>query len=379
MHISFPADIGREQAAMLVNDAMEDPKNATRLKRWEEEKLRLHPDLFADEIKARKENRSQRFLEICQTEGSEFFSGVTKAHTQVLVGYLDVTFPNWDQNDQTAKFDYFFPAISEKFPQLVTKAGKGRFSYPDGPKVAPELARGAVVRRSKPKASPVAAIARGVFLGVVLLAAIYGGKTFYERFARKAPQAAAEIPPPPPEIDGSTYASLPGIPEEPPAATETTKVAVSPTQAIAATTANPAPAPTEPAATTPAEPATTNPRPLTASDPTMAKTAGNSPLPPGTSLFDSGPPAAIPPPPPDPNELAPGSAPAPIAAVTPQKAVVRITKATTVSLKFGTSTLNAGIVVPFVSADATTVRVRFGPDIIAIPLGNTDYKSSGPQ
>ena len=141
MGTPFKSDLTKEQAALLVNDAMENGKNGGKLKRWDDERLRLYPDLFAEEIKAKRENRAQHFLEACQGEGAEFFEGVTKAHTQVLVGYLDVRFPNWDKEERSAKYDYLFPAISEKFPQLLTKHAKGRFKYPEGPRVAAELVR----------------------------------------------------------------------------------------------------------------------------------------------------------------------------------------------------------------------------------------------
>src|SRR5688572_24732646 len=73
MGTAIPPDLTREKAALLVNDEMESPKDAGRLQRWNQDRFRLHPDLFADEIKTKKENRANFFHEVCQGEGAEFF------------------------------------------------------------------------------------------------------------------------------------------------------------------------------------------------------------------------------------------------------------------------------------------------------------------
>jgi hypothetical protein len=172
--IAIPSELTRDQAALLVNDAMEDGKNAERLTHWNEERLRLHPELFAADIQAKKENRANHFFELCQTTGTEYFTGITKAHCQVLVGFLDVKFPHWDARDAEAAEHYFFPAVAEKFPQLVNKQWRGRLHYAEGPKVSAEAARKSSTSKLQQKAtSPLVAISRGVVLGFVVLGALY--------------------------------------------------------------------------------------------------------------------------------------------------------------------------------------------------------------
>jgi hypothetical protein len=173
--IALPVGLLQEAASKLVTAAAADPKNARRLTMWQVDRLRLHPELFAAEEQAKKGNRAQLFFDLCQTAGEDYFTGVTKAHCQVLVAFLDVKFPRWDAKDAEATERYFFPAIAEKFPQLVNKAWRGRFRYGEG-LVTP----GAKATRKSPTAklaqasdSPLRAIARGVVLGVCMLGVLY--------------------------------------------------------------------------------------------------------------------------------------------------------------------------------------------------------------
>jgi len=157
----------KDAAEKLVADAADDPKNARRLAIWNVDRLRLHPDLFAAEVQAKKENRAQFYLDLCQAEGAAYFTGVTKAHCKVLVDFLDVKFPRWDAKDVEATERYLFPAITEKFPQLVNKAWRGRFRYGDG-LVAPGAGatrKFPTAKLAKPSDSPLRAMARGLMLG----------------------------------------------------------------------------------------------------------------------------------------------------------------------------------------------------------------------
>ncbi len=175
--ITLPAGLTRDQAARLVNDAMENPVHAERMAMWNEERLRLHPELFASEVQAKKENRASHFFEVCQTAGSVYFNGVTKAHCQVLVGFLDVKFPHWNARESDAAEHYFFPAVAEKFPQLVHKQWRGRLHYAEGiRKLSTELNRKSPTSQLRQTAtSPMVAVVRGVFLGLFVLAILYLG------------------------------------------------------------------------------------------------------------------------------------------------------------------------------------------------------------
>ena len=145
---------------------MEDPALAARVGKWNEERLRLHPELFAAEISARRENRANHFFDICQTEGAEYFPKITKAHCQVLVGFLDVKFPAWDARMDTAAKDYFFPAIAEKFPQVIDRQWRDRFHYAEASNAAPEPARRQVRQAHSRNSQEDSVSARGGHPGV---------------------------------------------------------------------------------------------------------------------------------------------------------------------------------------------------------------------
>jgi hypothetical protein len=379
--ITFSGDITRERAATLIHEAATDPKHAARLKRWETEKLRLHPDLFADEIKERKESRPQHFLRVCETEGAGFFHDVTKAHAQVLVGYLDVQHPNWDEHPDASR--YFFAAIAEKFPQLVKSGAKGQLKFPEGPKAAATMERSGLAVRSRKKRSPVAAAFRGVGLGMLVLAALYGVGAFYDRhIAPGLNPGTSQV------VQGDMPLQLPATPspitvarsDEPsaPSVAKTEPIAEA-ISAVSAPTPGPvvtAVAAAEPAPTAPPEPTAT---PAPEAPPTVAMPASPSPAP--IATLPEAPPAvpmdtSVTPVPPAIPLFEPTATPAP--ATPAPRTSVKITKATPVLLRFGSSTLATGTVVPVVNVEGPNVFVRFGPDVIPVPVANTDLLSELP-
>ena len=171
--VPFSNDTTKEHAALLVNEAMENPALNARVLQWNDDRLTLHPELFAAEAKAKKDDRVNRYFESCQREGADRFAGVTKAHCQVIIGYLDVSFPNWDANESEAAWNYFFPAVAEKFPEFVRKAWRGKLKLPNGPKVAPEIVVPSRFVAPRARTTPVAALVRGIIFGLALLLALY--------------------------------------------------------------------------------------------------------------------------------------------------------------------------------------------------------------
>jgi hypothetical protein len=174
--VSIPAGLDKDAAEKLITEATENPKNAKRLAQWNVERLQLHPELFPAEVQAKKENRALFYFDLCQAVGSDYFTGVTKAHCQVLVAFLDVKFPRWDANDADATEKYFFPAISEKFPQLVNKAWKGRFHYGQSPSApgAKATHKSPTSKLAQKSDSAIGAIFRGFVLGLCILGLLFG-------------------------------------------------------------------------------------------------------------------------------------------------------------------------------------------------------------
>ena len=205
MGATVPAQSSRHEASVLVNDAME--KDPSRLTRWNSERLKLHPDIFADEIQALKEGRSQRFFEHCQREGAAWFEKVAKAHCQVLIGHLDVDSPHWDAHETEAATKFFFPALAKKFPLLLTAEGRSHFHSVEPSKApnAPKKQSSPVTARSQPSSSltrKVLALVRGAIYGVLILTGLWFGRGTIGKFipaATASPPAAAVRPPAPAE------------------------------------------------------------------------------------------------------------------------------------------------------------------------------------
>jgi hypothetical protein len=354
--IPFEPELTKEQASLLISEAMETPKDPARIARWNEDRLRLHPDLFAAEIQARRENRAAEFLERTLNEGEECFTKVTKAHCQVLVGYLDVRFPGWDTRGEEATWSYFFPAIAEKFPQLVTREWKGKLNYASGGKVAPELAqRTGPLQAKRSGGFPLLAMFRGLFLGLLILGVLYGALEAYRRGYLSRFTAGASAPAiettapkaePPPAIAPAGLERGPGngssTPGDP-----------SFDQPLTAASAPPSEAPPPDGMTAPAPPA----------PPADSPPAGTAPV-----LDLSMPP-----------ETSPSSAPPatePSAAVQPTNVV--LTKPTEVQLQFGRIKLPIGTQLRLVSREGANLRVRYGNDILTIPASSTDLEAPAP-
>lgn len=425
MGVSTPPNLSKEQAALLVNDTMENPKDPARLVKWNDERLRLHPDLFAAEISAKKDNRANVFYDRSQTDGAECFKGVGKAHCQVLIGYLDNKFPNWDAREKDAIWNYFFPALAEKFPDLVTKEWKGKLNYSSGPKVAPELAREAVkVRAAVPtarrpqvgSASPMLALMKGLGFGIVALIALGGGILLARKQAVNKPAATAATPTPaalPPASAPVTSSpttpsqtdpnSLFGGPVHAPASVPAPAPALAPPSAAVAPVQ---PVASEPAMDSPAEveaePATETPAPARATRATPRPAATPRPIANGGSLFGTpakqsgnlpasqkratsslfGPASgAVPMDNATPDAEAEGSSgtepaleiPPPLAAPA-RKMTATLTQPTEVKIgKYGSATLTPGMTFKVLGKEGANLKVMYQGSVVLIPASVTDF------
>ncbi len=178
-------DLTKAAAETLILQASEDPQNTRRLASWEVDRFRLHPDLFNLEVEEQKSDRVQFYFDLCQTAGSDHFTGVTKAHCQVLLGFLDVNHPRWDANPVEATERYFFPALAEKFPQLVNRAWRVRAQPADPSSIKARAMRGLpTIKLEKRPASFWVAVLRGFVLGLFILVVLYGVH-FYLQFRKE--------------------------------------------------------------------------------------------------------------------------------------------------------------------------------------------------
>lgn len=355
--ISLDPKSTKEEAALLVNDAMENPREPARLARWNEDRLRLHPDLYATEIQTRKEQRATRFFEVCKTQGAECLDGVTKAHCQVLVGYLDVKHPSWDANETEAAWNYFFPAVREKFPQLVRPEWRDKLKFPQGPRVVAKTVRrpGGIAPRKR--ASPLSLLARGVAIGLILIGVTVGalylrrhpeqlaaliqqGKTLTAMLSKSA-VAGSETSPP---SGGSTLpgSSAVGQPPSPPAGADL--MAGSPVEIVS-----------------------TSP-PSANADANLASATSTN-----TGAPASSPPTKVP-------GVEPGAASVESTAglIPGPKTHVTLIEPVKIQTPYGPMEFRKGMTFPLVSQEGVDVTVRFQGRIIDIPASSTDLAGESP-
>ena len=193
---SIPDDLSLAQAEELTAAICAEPAAEDRLALWYSVRTRLHPELFPPETPPKKSDRADFFLDCCQTAGATYFTDVTKAHCEVLLKFLDVKFPRWGANEAVAVESYFFPAIAEKFPQLVNKSWRGRLHYREGP-VSTVGAGHKTTKLHRPALSPFGAIFRGFLLGLLILALLYAIHRVWQNQAAPPPppkKAAAALP-----------------------------------------------------------------------------------------------------------------------------------------------------------------------------------------
>ncbi len=375
----FGENLTKQRAALAVSDALEAPKLQPRIRKWHDDKLRLHANIFQDEIDYRRANRTNRYLERIQTEGADVLKDVTKAHVQVLVESLDKKNAGWETEPEAALWDFLLPAIGSHFPQLVQPAHKGTLKA-GGSRIVRAATRGmsATAGLVPPprQTGTVGAMFRGVILGVIALGGILVGQHYWQKSrsqgeiapapspekkdAPSAPVAANEPKPnePAPEPPGKLIAAnkepggipekseLPGLPGLP----------VAPAQ-------EPAPAPPVPADPPAPAPAMNAEKPAPPAPPALPAPADEKP---------AVPPPAVPPTPPD--------APAP---VTPSPAsvprtAVRLTQGIGVMLSNGQVALPAGTILRYLATEGANVRVSWNNNVFFVPAAATNVNEPVP-
>ncbi len=378
----FDEGIARERAALAISDALENPKLQPRIRKWQDEKLRMHADVFQDEIDYRRANRSNRYLERIQTEGSEVLKDVSKAHVQVLVESLDKRQPGWENDRVSALWDYLIPAVGEHFPQLVLPDYKNRLK-PGGSGVAKggsaltrsALAAAGVSMPPPTRSSTLAAMLRGVVLGVVALGAIIAGHHYWQQSRSKGAESVAVTPGP----VAPTKSETPSAPAEPaakepaaPAADKLIAEAKAP-DVVAENPATPAPAP---APVVPAEPAVAPAPPvpaekpaMTAEKPAMPEEKPAAPAPAATPAAPAEPPAM--------NNTPPAATPPPAAPAAPRTAV-RLVQGIGVMLQNGQVTLPAGTQLRYLGAEGPNIRVSWNNSVFFVPAAATDVNEPQP-
>ena len=355
----FGENLAKERAAIAISDALETPKLQVRIRKWHDDKLRMHADLFQDEIDFRRANRTTRYLERVQTEGADVLKDVTKAHVQVLVESLDKKHPGWESEPESALWSYLLPAIGEHFPQLVQPAHRGSLKTVSAVRAGSSLSRGtgAVGGVSMPARSTATfgAMLRGVVCGMVVLGAIAIGRHYWQEYHGRG-------------TIQSPVVSAPIAPEKKDAVTPPNPVgeaAKEPPMKLIAEAKEPS-----------------LPENLPAPAPEAALPPGLPSEPPAPAMNAEKPPAPAPPEekPEPPAPAVPAmtleSPAAPVAATTPppapQRMAVKLTQNIGVMLSNGQVTLPAGTVLRYVATEGQNVRVSWNNNVFFVPLMATD-------
>ena len=123
-----------------------------------------------EERKIRQAERAVVYQDFCQSVGVEYFTKVSKAHCLVVIGYLDERFPDWDGEVAEASRRYFFPAMAEKFPQLVVAGWRGKLRFEGEKKMVSTAGEGkAWAGWRAVRAIPWPPLGRAVVLGGILV------------------------------------------------------------------------------------------------------------------------------------------------------------------------------------------------------------------
>ena len=355
----FGENLTKERAALAVSDALETPKLQARIRKWQDDKLRMHADVFQDEIDFRKANRTARYLDRVQTEGADVLRDVTKAHVQVIVESLDKRHPGWESEPESALWDHLLPAIGEHFPQLVQPAHKGSLKHAGGSKIATAATRGMAgpggIAMPPPPTGTFGAMIRGVAFGAIALGAIVVGQQYWQQsHGQGSAQAAAKPAPavPPEKKDAASAPDAAGDPV--PKAADAQSPAPEPAPGLAA--------PNEPSAPSPAMNAVNPAAPATPALPAMNS---EKPAPIGEK-----------PAPPTPAENPAINTP-PALASTP-RAVLKLTQDIGVMLSNGQVTLPAGTILRYVATEGANVRVSWNSNVFFVPAMATDVNEPVP-
>jgi hypothetical protein len=373
---TFEENISREDAAVAISDAMENPKFAARMQKWADEKLRLHPEIFQDEIDHRRSTRVARYLEKCQSDAAEAVKDVTKAHVQVLVESLDKKNPSWEREPRAALWEHLLPAIAEHFPQLVKPEWKGHFKRgSSGSRIAAAVAAGQQLHKEEPSPGPISAAIRGLVYGAIVLGLILGAIFLFRNNESTTnpgqPKSGGPTTPATPAPTPGNAAVTPPEGTPPVHPTEVPAITANPVEpAVPAVPAAP------PVGNDPAGPNGANP----AANPNVAVAPAPVPATPPASPANPAVPLNTPPVPPPggtnnnvPPAPAPTPAPAEPAPAPPGvKNLLTITKSVSVQLQFGVVTLNPGTRVRYIALEGQNVRVNFNNNVILVPAQATD-------
>lgn len=148
-YLGIGAPETKDEASSLITSAIESGHYSEQLERWQDDRIRLHPEIYKKERAARNAERAECLQYYVNNDvGSSFhpLKRITRAQAQAAVNYLDATSPGWDADlwgefgiEDAVAFEIFVPAVAATSPNAVKKGFRGQYSlYP----LPPPLPRG---------------------------------------------------------------------------------------------------------------------------------------------------------------------------------------------------------------------------------------------
>lgn len=139
-----PENASSDTASDFIDMAMNSPEYQPLLSKWNTDKLRLHPDIYHEEVASLKAARFQNIFEFCENERETYadldsgywpLKKLTLKACKQAVEWLDAGYAGWD----TELFDanqfmginekvvetYFVPAIANVAPEFIKKERSG--------------------------------------------------------------------------------------------------------------------------------------------------------------------------------------------------------------------------------------------------------------
>lgn len=129
-YLGLSSDVSMEDASDLIGEATSNSNFQEKLDRWQLDRLRLHPQLYAKEVASAKAGRSEALWREANSEYGSIchpLKRITKGQAADAVRYLDQHYSGWD-NDLFQLYwtlnidvvhDYFFPAIKATHPKAI--------------------------------------------------------------------------------------------------------------------------------------------------------------------------------------------------------------------------------------------------------------------
>lgn len=139
-----PENASGEDASAFIDSAMNSSEYQPLISKWNTDKLRLHPDIYHQELARLKADRFQTIFEFCENERETYedidssywpLKKLTLKVCKQTVEWLDAGYAGWD----TELFDanefmginekvietYFVPAIANVAPEFIKKERSG--------------------------------------------------------------------------------------------------------------------------------------------------------------------------------------------------------------------------------------------------------------